>query len=329
LVRTGVRSISTGIVALSIWFAVKSVGTHETEPGEAGLQAELGYSILGTIHPKRLDLRLSLGSEILNSPGARLASLESEDASDLTLEEQEAQSEPAVFTRPCASFAERFFFDERFASFDQRFPGMAVSLDGSPAGIAGTGEQANDALPPAPDVSGSARPFTSSPRLRITDAPADSNSPLDVDSHTAVYDIAAHTVYLPSGRTLEAHSGLGARQDDPHYVNARGRGPTPPNVYHLTLREHLFHGVRALRLIPVDDERMFGRDGILAHSYMLGPSGQSNGCVSFSNYPAFLKAYLNGEVERLVVVDHLATAPGAKTASRWLSRILKDRSTRS
>jgi hypothetical protein len=327
LVRTGVRSISTGIVALSIWFALKSAGTHGTEPGEAGLQAELGYSIFGTIHPKRLDLRLSLESEILNSPSARLASLETDDASDPTVEEQEGQSEPAVFTRPCASFAERFFFDERFASFDQRFPGMAVSLDGTAAGIAATSEYANDTLVPVPDVSGSTRPFT--PRLRITDAPADSNSPLDVDSHTAVYDIVSHTVYLPSGRTLEAHSGLGVRLDDPRFVSAKGRGPTPPNVYHLTLREHLFHGVRALRLIPVDDERMYGRDGILAHSYMLGRSGQSNGCVSFSDYPAFLKAYLNGEVERLVVVDHLATAPGAKTASRWLSRILKEHSTRS
>jgi len=31
----------------------------------------------------------------------------------------------------------------------------------------------------------------------------------DPDSHTAVYDIAAHTVYLPNGTKLEAHSGLG------------------------------------------------------------------------------------------------------------------------
>jgi hypothetical protein len=48
---------------------------------------------------------------------------------------------------------------------------------------------------------------------------------------------------------------------------------------------------------------------------MLGPNGQSNGCVSFSDYPDFLDAYLKGEVDRLVVVEHLATAPGPKTAS--------------
>jgi Protein of unknown function (DUF2778) len=61
--------------------------------------------------------------------------------------------------------------------------------------------------------------------------------------------------------------------------------------------------------------KMFGPDGLLAHSYVLGPNGQSNGCVSFSDYPDFLDAYLKGEFDRLVVVEHLATAPGPKTAS--------------
>jgi hypothetical protein len=130
----------------------------------------------------------------------------------------------------------------------------------------------------------------------------------DTDARTAIYDIAAHTVYLPDGRKLEAHSGIGHRLDDPRYVDAKNRGPTPPNVYELALREHIFHGVRALRLIPVGDGRMYGRDGILAHSYMLGPNGQSNGCVAVRNYPALLQAYTSGEVQRLVVVDHLKTS---------------------
>ena len=129
------------------------------------------------------------------------------------------------------------------------------------------------------------------------------------DSRTAIYDIAAHAVYLPNGKRLEAHSGLGRHLDDPRSVNLNGRGPTPPNVYDLVLREQLFHGVRAIRLIPAGEGKMYGRDGMLAHSYMLGPNGQSNGCVSFSNYPAFLNAFLRGEVDRLVVVERLATAP--------------------
>jgi Protein of unknown function (DUF2778) len=144
------------------------------------------------------------------------------------------------------------------------------------------------------------------------------------DSRTAVYDIAARTVYMPNGRRLEAHSGLGNLMDDPSYTSAKGRGPTPPNVYDLTLREEPFHGVRAIRLNPVDESKMFGRDGILAHTYMLGPNGQSNGCVSFSNYDAFLTAYLNGEVTRLVVVDHVADPPGPQPASQWFADIVKD-----
>ncbi|MGH6795569.1 MAG: tlde1 domain-containing protein, partial [Methylocella sp.] len=37
-------------------------------------------------------------------------------------------------------------------------------------------------------------------------------------------------------------------------------------------------------------------------TYMLGQNGDSFGCVSFKNYNAFLQAYQNGEVKRLVVV---------------------------
>jgi len=120
---------------------------------------------------------------------------------------------------------------------------------------------------------------------------------------TAVYDIAAQVVVMPNGERLEAHSGLGDKLDDPRYVNVRMRGPTPPGTYDLTEREQLFHGVRALRLNPVGGSAaIHGRDGLLAHTYMLGPNGDSNGCVSFRSYDRFLQAYLRGEVRRLVVV---------------------------
>ncbi len=125
----------------------------------------------------------------------------------------------------------------------------------------------------------------------------------------AIYDITAQTVYLPSGERLEAHSGLGGLMDDPRQVRVKNRGATPPNTYKLRLREALFHGVRALRLTPVGEEEMFNRDGILAHSYLLGPSGQSNGCVSFKDYPKFLRAYLRGEIDHIVVVARLSKSP--------------------
>ncbi len=122
---------------------------------------------------------------------------------------------------------------------------------------------------------------------------------------TAVYDISAHTVYMPDGTKLEAHSGFGASLDDPGHVDEKNRGPTPPNVYNLALREQPFHGVSALRLIPVDEKKALGRAGLLAHSFLLGPNGQSNGCVSFRDYDAFLQAYVNHQIKRLVVVASL------------------------
>ena len=73
---------------------------------------------------------------------------------------------------------------------------------------------------------------------------------------------------------------------------------------------------RAIRLNPVDDSKMFGRDGILAHSYMLGSNGQSNGCVSFKNYQKFLQAFLSGEVDRLVVVPNLGSEPSRIARAR-------------
>ncbi len=126
------------------------------------------------------------------------------------------------------------------------------------------------------------------------------------DGRTAVYDISARAVTMPNGEKLEAHSGLGDLLDDPNRVHIKNRGSTPPNVYELSLRERLFHGVRALRLNPVHGGDMYGRDGMLAHTYMLGPKGDSNGCVSFKDYERFLRAYLNGEVKRLIVVQRQA-----------------------
>ncbi len=122
------------------------------------------------------------------------------------------------------------------------------------------------------------------------------------DRFTAIYDIEARTVYLPNGEALEAHSGLGNLVDDPRYVHVKNRGSTPPNLYRLTERESLFHGVRALRLTPIGGNNMYNRDGILAHSYMLGGNGQSNGCVSFRDYNKFLQAFLRGEINQIKVV---------------------------
>jgi hypothetical protein len=156
------------------------------------------------------------------------------------------------------------------------------------------------------------------PRLAALSPAQQLGTKLEEDSRslrTAIYDITAQVVYLPNGERLEAHSGLGHLMDDPRHVRQKNRGATPPNTYELKLRESLFHGVQAIRMTPVGDGEMFNRDGILAHSYMLGPSGQSNGCVSFKDYPRFLRAYLRGEINRIVVVSRLDTPPTFVTRS--------------
>jgi Protein of unknown function (DUF2778) len=133
--------------------------------------------------------------------------------------------------------------------------------------------------------------------------PALAGSTPRYDQSTAVYDISAHMVYLPDGTKLEAHSGLGNKLDDPSSANIRMRGVTPPHIYELTPREALFHGVPALRLNPIGgEEAIYGRSGLLAHTFMLGPNGDSNGCVSFRDYNAFLNAYRNQGIKRLAVV---------------------------
>jgi hypothetical protein len=136
------------------------------------------------------------------------------------------------------------------------------------------------------------------------EAPQTRTSPsLDLGAATAVYDISARTLTLPNRERLEAHSGLGDKLDDPRFVHVRMRGATPPGTYDLTEREQPFHGVRALRLNPVGGSgAVHGRTGLLAHTYLLGPKGDSNGCVSIRDYDRFLQAYLRGEVKRLVVV---------------------------
>jgi hypothetical protein len=142
---------------------------------------------------------------------------------------------------------------------------------------------------------------------------------LGYDNLTAVYDISAHAVYLPNGLSLEAHSGIGSLRDDPEHVTVPNAGATPPAVYELKPRERLFHGVQALRMIPAEGTTTNGRSGLLTHSYMLGPNGDSNGCVSILNYDRFLKAFNDGEVNRLVVVPSLSGATLAAQRSNTQS----------
>jgi hypothetical protein len=286
------------------------------------------------IQPEHL---ASVGSQNHANRQLRVVGLESVFAT----ENRGGQSERATFTGSRGYSAEDTAIDLRGSSFDERFVG---ALGRSSSRKTSEREERANKLPLGSPVLGGravaahvvgqsdrdAGAFpTSAPanvpkkQFHIEKALEDSISPSDADGHTAIYDIAAHTVYLPNGQRLEAHSGLGRRLDDPRYVSEKDLGPTPPNVYNLSLREELFHGVHAIRLNPVGGGNMFGRDGMLAHTYMLGHNGQSNGCVSFKDYPRFLNAFLSGEINRLVVVEHVTTTPDAQTALGSLPETIK------
>jgi Protein of unknown function (DUF2778) len=221
-----------------------------------------------------------------------------------------------------ASSAEDISIDPGLSPFDERFVGALDCPNRRQP--AETKEQAGNIFLRSPDwggraasqhvVSQSARPLPGPPPANVANkqlrvaavVDEDSISSFDAGGHAAIYDIAARTVYLANGRELEAHSGLGRYLDDQRYVTDKDRGPTSPN-----------------RLIPVGGGNMFGRDGMLAHSYMLGFNGQSNGCVSFSDYSAFLDVSLSGDINHLVVVEHLATTPTARTTFGQLPEITK------
>ena len=123
----------------------------------------------------------------------------------------------------------------------------------------------------------------------------------------AIYDISAAVVHMPDGSKLEAHSGIGKMADNPRYVHVKMKGPTPPNTYKLSMREKRFHGVEAIRMTPIGGQTMHGRDGMLAHSYLLrGGREELHGCVAFADYPIFLKAFKQGKVTHMVVVPSLS-----------------------
>jgi hypothetical protein len=202
-------------------------------------------------------------------------------------------------------------------------PRLAPTPRSAPAAIAATRAapasppaQAPRRSQPAPNpVMAYARPDAGALRLDPSAVDPPSLRP-KIGAGTAIYDITAATVYLPNGERLEAHSGLGRMRDNPRFVHQKNRGPTPPHTYKLSLRESLFHGVQALRLTPVGGEgRIFNRNGLLAHTYMLGARGDSNGCVSFRDYKRFLAAFRRGEIRQLVVVERMDSP---KSRFAWL-----------
>lgn len=174
-----------------------------------------------------------------------------------------------------------------------------------------------------PDVAPPPASAPAEPAPKAPDAPssAEQGVPLPTPgSGFALYDIEGQVVYMPNGEKLEAHSGYGDSMDDVRQVALKMRGPTPPNVYTLRPREALFHGVETLRMTPVGGGKMYGRDGFLVHPFMMGPRGDSNGCISVKDHTKILAAYRRGEVRKIVVVARLPNS--RKPAPSLLSWLL-------
>jgi Protein of unknown function (DUF2778) len=258
--QIGLRYAVTG--ALAFGFTLGLVVTYGLAYGR--LRAVPSRpSVSKTTASMSFDFQRPEGSQMPSSSEMRLASLEMPvfgfETDDI---------DPSALARLPSAFGDRLLPVERSDSFDQRFKGLAVRSVTAPAmigereGSAGTARQPTRERPTVQSAIGRSSPkpapastLVSAEKKRVRTADLSQDSLPFSDSHTAVYDIAAHMVYMPNGRRLEAHSGLGNLMDDPSHINAKGRGPTPPNVYDLTLREQLFHGVRALRLNPVDESK--------------------------------------------------------------------------
>jgi len=320
-------SIFAGVTVVTVALALQSLGTYAPVLGFAGLSSERVAILvtprrLGSVDPAPVFSRVSANVNV------RAASL-------------------ATQTSPSEGLTS---FTDRFATFDERFVGVAtwirrvaflVANAESTAPEYATAETAlrisvaDERFKSASSTDGhsaAARSPVPKPLITTTSVIGDVRAPkprqasLSVGENqkrTAIYDISSQVVYLPNGRRLEAHSGFGSYMDNPAYVHLRRKGPTPPNTYRLALREKPFHGVQALRLIPIGTGNMFGRDGILAHHYLLGPNGQSNGCVSLADYPEFLNAYLKGDIDGLVVVERLESPPNPMIAAAWFATAIK------
>ncbi|MDX8512670.1 tlde1 domain-containing protein [Mesorhizobium captivum] len=213
-----------------------------------------------------------------------------------------AKPEPAKPEPTAVDTAEGPQSPRSLRSSEQALPGVqgSKSINAAPAGRgkAQPSEMLAYAKPDTPERGGLGNAFRG-----LFNSPSMANG-------VAVYDISAKTVYMPDGSRLEAHSGYGSMVDQPRFVNRKNVGPTPPDTYNLSMRESRFHGVEAIRLTPTNGKNKYGRDGLLAHTYMLrGGRAESNGCLVFKDYHRFLAAYKKGKIKRLVVVPRLTRSP--------------------
>ncbi|OJU04058.1 MAG: hypothetical protein BGN87_21290 [Rhizobiales bacterium 65-79] len=273
--------------------------------GSAGNDAEKPSRIALAV----IDAELDKGTEVLSpplpsAPPARNAAVPDDTADDTRKRDGEPFSENMPDNPPLPTWRPALKAPEEPAAAPAPAPAPTPAPQNARPTRAIMAYAKPDDLDDESPLSGLGRLFERKPRLP------------GLGNGVAVYDIRNAVVYMPDGERLEAHSGMGTMADKPRYVDEKNRGPTPPNTYKLVLRERRFHGVEAIRLLPIDGNNKFGRVGLLAHTYMLrGGLAESNGCVVFKDYKRFLQAFKRGKVTRLVVVPDLSHASPATLAS--------------
>ena len=130
-------------------------------------------------------------------------------------------------------------FDERFdalegrpSSFDNRFASVDDCQSSFNESLMSAMEVLANSLRLPTDREGQKKRADATPKATVSKVdvrlaqPRKEAPPLEDDGRTAIYDITARTVYLPSGRRLEAHSGFGDLMDNPRYVHVRMQGAT-------------------------------------------------------------------------------------------------------
>jgi hypothetical protein len=193
LIHIGLRSISAGIGALVFGFALGLVVTYSlADAGRRSVHARL--SGVETA-PESFDIL----PPSQTPSGFQLGSLETPLGSDFSVENLDSATHGAR-----GVFGDRFLSGERPDSFDECFGGEVDSAEITTADEATSGRS----VPKRANSSSIVN--TAKKQIRTAALSQDVGSLPNADSHTAIYDIAARTVYLPNGRRLERIPGSAA-----------------------------------------------------------------------------------------------------------------------
>lgn len=123
------------------------------------------------------------------------------------------------------------------------------------------------------------------------------------DRQTAVYDISAHTVYLPDGTRPEAHPARPKLDDRACCVRRDDWKVTPPHIYESRRRAKRC-SMACSRLVAHaigGEDKIFGCRPPRITTYMLGSNGDPMAVCRSRITAAVFNAYRNHGIRRLAV----------------------------